>query len=123
VKRALGNRGEEIASAYLKRKGYRILKRNYSVPTGEIDIVARDGETLVFVEVKARSGDRFGEPHEAVGERKRRRMRSAALHFMAGLKNEPRARFDIVSVRISGGREEVEHIEDAFETGASSGRF
>jgi putative endonuclease len=116
VKKALGNRGEEIAASFLRKQGYKVLKRNYSVPTGEIDIIARDGGTLVFVEVKTRTGDRFGAPAEAVGARKRRRMRSAALHYMAGLKNEPPARFDIVSVLLGGGREDVQHMADAFET-------
>jgi putative endonuclease len=116
VKKALGNKGEEMAASFLRKKGYRVLKRNYSVPTGEIDIVARDGGTLVFVEVKTRTGERFGAPAEAVGPRKRRRMRSAALHYMAGLRDEPPARFDIVSVLLGEGRQEVEHIVDAFES-------
>lgn len=122
MKKALGNKGEEIAARYLRKKGYKILKRNYAVPTGEIDIVARDGGTLVFVEVKARTDDRFGQPAEAVGTRKQRRMRSAALHYLAGLRKQPPARFDVVSVRLDGGGEEVEHIMDAFEAGPGEGR-
>jgi putative endonuclease len=99
---------------YLKKKGYRILVRNYTAPTGEIDIIAADGGTLVFVEVKARSDDLFGEPAEAVDHRKRRRIMNTALHYLAGLKREYLGRFDIVSVHLRGRKAEIEHLPDAF---------
>jgi putative endonuclease len=116
--KALGNKGEEIAAKYLKKKGYKILKRNYAAPSGEIDIVARDGGTVVFVEVKARTDDRFGLPAEAVGSKKQQKLRSVALHYLQKLRKQPPARFDIVSVYVKDGGEEIEHIRDAFETGA-----
>lgn len=122
MKKALGNRGEVIAAGFLRKKGYKVLRKNYSAPTGEIDIVARDGDTLVFVEVKARTDESFGSPAEAVGERKQRRIRSAALHYLAKLGKEPRVRFDVVSIFLGKGREDVEHIMDAFDAGEEGGR-
>jgi putative endonuclease len=113
--KSLGDRGEELAARYLRKNGLKILKRNYTSPTGEIDIIARDGDTVVFVEVKARSDARFGLPAEAVGERKQQKIRSAALHYLQTLRRQPPARFDIVSIYIKDGREEIEHIRDAFE--------
>jgi putative endonuclease len=113
--RSLGDRGEEIAARFLKKSGLKILKRNYTSPSGEIDIIARDGDTVVFVEVKTRSDDQFGSPAEAVGERKQHKIRTAAMHYLQKLKKQPPARFDIVSIYVKGGQEEVEHIVDAFE--------
>jgi putative endonuclease len=98
--RLLGNRGETLAIKYLKKRGYRILKRNYSAPTGEIDIIAEDEGTLVFVEVKTRTDTLFGTPEEAVNFRKRNRITSTALHYMSRLKKQKPARFDIIGVRI-----------------------
>jgi putative endonuclease len=115
--KSLGDKGEEMASRYLKKKGYKVLKRNYKSPSGEIDIIARDEDTVVFVEVKARTGDRFGLPAEAVGSRKQQKLRSVALHYLQKLKKQPPARFDIVSIRVGEGREEIEHLRDAFEAG------
>ncbi len=111
----LGDRGEDMAVRYLRGKGYGILRRNYTAPVGEIDIVARDGQTVVFVEVKARRDGRFGLPAEAVGYRKRQKLRAVALHYLAGLKAQPPARFDIVGIVVGEGGESIEHIEDAFE--------
>lgn len=111
----LGNRGEDLAARFLRRKGYRVLRRNYSTQAGEIDIIARDGDTVVFVEVKARTGNLFGEPEEAVNARKRNKIRKVALGYMSSLKKEPRARFDIVCVYIRDGKKTVEHLKDAFE--------
>ena len=62
--KSLGDRGEELAAAFLKRSGLKILKRNYTSPTGEIDIIARDGDMVVFVEVKTRTDDQFGPPEQ-----------------------------------------------------------
>ena len=66
----VGSKGEDLAAEFLKDKGYRIIGRNYKTPIGELDIIAKDGETLVFVEVKTRSSNAFGYPFEAVGSRK-----------------------------------------------------
>lgn len=111
---SLGRRGESRAARYLKGLGYRIIRRNYKSPSGEVDIIAMDGETLVFVEVKARKGDSFGSPGEAVGPRKQKKIIEAALFYMGSLRSQPPARFDVVGIRLRGWRAEVEHIKDAF---------
>ncbi len=117
--RALGDKGEDIAAKFLKKKGYKILKRNYTAPIGEIDIIAKDGDTVVFVEVKARTDDLFGLPHESVGSKKQRKLKSVALHYLSRLKKQPPARFDIISICFKEGRKEIEHIKDAFEGGTA----
>lgn len=113
---AWGRRGEDLAHRYLRSRGYVIVARNYRNRCGsaEIDLVARDGETLVFVEVKSRSTDLFGAPEQAVDEEKRRRILRGARDYIyrAGLSWD-RTRFDIVSV-LFGGQERIEHHIDAF---------
>ena len=80
---ALGRRGEQIAAALLAARGWRIVGSGFLARRGEIDLVARDGERLVVVEVKTRSSDRFGTPGEAVGPRKRRALAAAAAEYRA----------------------------------------
>jgi putative endonuclease len=113
--RWLGDRGEREAARYLRRQGFRILIRGYRTPRGEIDLIARDGDTVVFVEVKAR---RRGEPAEAVTLEKQRRLTLAALEFATrfGLL-EQRGRFDVVAIVWPDhqGRPAVEHLRNAFE--------
>ena len=111
---SLGRRGEARAARYLRGLGYRIIRRNYRSPAGEVDIIARDAGTLVFVEVKARKGHAFGAPLEAVDQRKRKRITGAAMFYMSSLKDQPLARFDVIGVMVRGWRTEVEHIIDAF---------
>jgi putative endonuclease len=113
--RDLGDKGEELAVKHLKKKGYRILVRNYKAPTGEIDIIADDRGKLVFVEVKTRTDDLFGQPEEAVNLKKQNRIKKTALHYMSRLKKERPARFDIVSVHVRDKTGKINHIEDAFE--------
>ena len=93
----LGAAGEDAASAYLKSIGYRIVTRNLRGPGGEIDIVARDGETIVFVEVKARTSRRFGAALGAVDARKRARLRSVAADYLQFVAPNARARFDVLT--------------------------
>lgn len=112
-----GSLGEEIAVAYLKQKRYLIVERNYRKRFGEIDIIAEDGETLVFVEVKTRKSTRFGSPFEAVDSRKQKKMTQAALAYLSSHKllNRP-ARFDVVAVMLHHGSDPVvEIVQDAFE--------
>ena len=111
-RRALGKAYEEKAAAFLESRGYEILERNFSSPGGEIDLIARDGQYLVFVEVKYRATDRFGAPSQAVDARKQERIRKAAVHYMCsrGIAPDVPCRFDVVS--ILGGQ--VEIIENAF---------
>jgi len=111
----LGREGEEVALEFLRKKGYRILEKNYRTAFGEIDIIARDREVLVFIEVKTRADTTFGYPFEAVTPNKREKIRKVALCFMKKLRKECAARFDVLSINIEKGRERIEHITDAFE--------
>ncbi len=111
----LGKEGERIAKEFLKKKGYGILKENCRTSFGEIDIMAREKDVLVFVEVKTRTDLNFGFPFEAVNQRKKEKMKKVALSFMKNLKKECPARFDVLSINVEGGREKIEHIGDAFE--------
>jgi putative endonuclease len=113
--RPLGNKGEDLAARFLKSKGYKIIARNFKTPLGELDIIAMDGETLVFVEVKARHDDSFGRPFESVDHRKREKLRKVALYYMKKQQKELRSRFDVLSIEMDGGGHRIEHIVDAFE--------
>jgi putative endonuclease len=115
VRLPLGRRGERAAEKYLRRNGYRIVKRNFRAAGAEIDLVAMDGDVLVFVEVKTRRGRDAGAPHEAVDERKQRQIRRAAeLFAMRYREDEIEMRFDIVAVDASGERLEIELLRNAF---------
>jgi putative endonuclease len=111
----LGERGEELAVKFLKKKGYRIVKKNFSTPMGEIDIIAEQNGTLVFVEVKTRESIDFGHPYEAVNRRKRKKIANVALLYLKKLKEPPPCRFDVVSISYERGVPECELIPDAFE--------
>ena len=112
----LGPYGEKVAFKFLKRAGYRILERNYCCPGGEIDIVAADGDTLVFVEVKTRASDAAGDPEAAVNFHKRRQITRVARFFVAQSRAEHLpARFDVLSIVVpEKGKPEIEHFIDAF---------
>jgi putative endonuclease len=100
----LGKSGENYACWELERLGYEILDRRYRTRMGEIDIVARDGETLAFIEVKARRSGRFGPPAEAVGSQKRSKlMQMASSYIFAKRLSNERCRFDVVSVTFGAG--------------------
>jgi putative endonuclease len=94
-----GRTGEADAAAYLETLGYRILRRNLRGPGGEIDLIAHDGDTLVFVEVKLRRGTRFGSALAAVDSRKRARIRALAEDFLQFLPPATKVRFDVVTLR------------------------
>ena len=110
-----GRRGEQVATRHLKRCGYIILARNYRAAGAEIDIIALDDSTLVFVEVKFRSGSGYGTPSEAVDQEKRERIRRAARAFAEwrGVPDLP-ARFDLVALSGAGRSCRLEVIRDAF---------
>ena len=113
---SLGLRGEDAAVRYLQQRRFKILERNFTTPLGEIDIIARDGRALVFIEVKTRSSLAFGSPAEAVGPRKQRQIIRAAKWFLAsGQWRELQPRFDVVSVLMQGSTVEVEHLPAAFD--------
>ena len=107
----LGRNGEERAARWLERRGWVVLARRWRCRLGELDIVALDGETLVFVEVKTRSSARFGAPEEAVGYAKRARIVRSAFAYMRFKKSGERpARFDVIAL-LNG---EIRHIPGAF---------
>ena len=109
-KKLLGRFGERRAVRYLKEHGYKILKINYKTPFGEADIVARDGDTVVFCEVKTRQSDAFGTPAEAVDFHKRKRYINIARAFLMRA-GEQNIRFDVLEVTDEG----IHHILSAFE--------
>jgi putative endonuclease len=115
-KQKFGEQGEVIAARYLKKKGYRIIERNYRTKLGEIDIIAKDKDTLVFVEVKSRRTRQFGNPKAAVTPHKQRKISMVALHY---LKDKRRgnvsARFDVAAVTISRDKPQIEIIKNAFD--------
>lgn len=112
----LGALGEEIAVAVLVDAGMRVLDRNWRCRAGELDIVARDGDALVFCEVKARRGTGFGDPVEAVTPVKQRRLRGLARAWLAAHDHHaPDVRFDVVGVLVRpGARPQVRHLRGAF---------
>lgn len=111
-----GKKGEDIAVARLKSEGYEILERNYRCLFGEVDIVARDGDTIVFVEVKSRRSETYGDPQLAVGPTKQKKLSRVAVKYL-----EERhlyscnARFDVVAVKILPAGNHVELISNAFD--------
>jgi putative endonuclease len=125
AKKSLGQRGEAAAARYLKRIGYRILARHVDLPLGELDIIAVDGRTIVFVEVKTRTSDGAGRPAEAIDSRKEQRMTQAALAYLKrnGLLRHA-ARFDVVAVNWpkSSRRPLIEHYQNAFSP-VGAGQF
>jgi len=113
---SLGKLGEELACAALRRRGYAIVARRYRTRCGEIDVVARDGATIVFVEVKAKAGASCGTAREAVTPRKRRQVISMASDYLAKHRLDASGlRFDVVAVTIVKGQEPlVDVIRNAF---------
>ena len=107
----IGQEGEDIACRALRERGYRIIARNWSCRFGEIDIIAREEDVLVFVEVKLRSHTEFGGAPAAVTPRKRARMIAAARYFFAQAQPELPARFDVVAI----DQGEIQLIQAAFE--------
>ena len=113
---ALGRFGEELAKERLKKLGYRILETNYRCSLGEIDVVAKDGDVLVFVEIKTRKDRSLGEAKEAVHKRKQGQLSRVALAYLKS--NHllgSKARFDVVAIGVSRGKEEIEIVKNAFE--------
>ena len=110
----LGKIGEELAAQFLVDKGYEILERNWRNIHKEIDIIAKEGEDLVIVEVKARQTDEYGEPDIAVTKRKQRMLIAAANAYILRNNLDMSTRFDIVSIVFKDGEPVIEHIEDAF---------
>lgn len=121
-----GREGEKAARKHLRKKGYKIVARNWSGSCGELDMVAVIGQTLVFVEVKARDGGGMAGPADAITPAKRRKLAKAAGEYLSRHKLwESRCRFDVVLVTMHGEDDadpEIEHIENAFEFSDAVGR-
>ena len=113
---ALGKTGEDLACAELAQRGYKIIARRYRQRGGEIDIIAKDGATWVFVEVKARDSHEFGEAAEAVTPYKRRRIARLAMDYVMRhrLSNCP-CRFDVVAIHFDAGETRIEVFQNAFD--------
>ena len=113
----LGKNGEEAVAQYLKKNGYQILTKNYRCKLGEIDLIARDGSDLVFIEVKTRSGLGYGSPAAAVTIRKQRQISRVAQCYLTEHKlfDSP-ARFDVISVLCDATKDhQIDHINNAFD--------
>lgn len=95
---AAGGEAEDAAARFLSRHGLRVIARNYRTRLGEIDLIARDGATLVFVEVRLRSSEAFGGAAGSIGPRKQRRIAAAARRYLARLADEPACRFDVITL-------------------------
>lgn len=115
-RRRLGLEGEAVAARWLEERGYRILQRNFRTPGGEVDIIAREGDTIVFVEVKCRRSTLYGVPQLAVTPLKQRQIARAARWWLQKerLLDHP-ARFDVVAITLREGEPSVELIRDAFD--------
>lgn len=113
-----GKESESVAATRLIKMGYTILERNFRTNRGEIDIIAKEGDTIVFVEVKARKSDRFGSPKAAVTFKKQKKMSVTALSYLKATKQtHVKARFDVVAISVSasGPESDIEIIRNAFE--------
>lgn len=111
-----GEKGEAIAVRQLKKNGYKILETNYLTKLGEIDIIAKDKGTIVFVEVKARRSVHFGSPKEAISIQKQKKISMVALYYLKATDQMTmKARFDVVAVNLNRDEPRVEIIKNAFE--------
>ncbi|GED70269.1 UPF0102 protein [Brevibacillus reuszeri] len=119
-RRVLGQAGEQMAGEFLEQKGYQIIRRNVRTRRGEIDLIAMDDSTLVFVEVRTRTSHSFGTALESVTWRKRQKLRELATEYLQSVEGfVPSFRFDVVAVEYHnrGKNEEtirIQHIEHAF---------
>jgi len=110
----IGEKGEKLAAEYLTRNGYKIIHCNWRYKHKEIDILAREKNTLVVVEVKLRSTDYFGDPSEAVTRKKQRFLIEAVEAYLDKIPDDPDVRFDVVSIVYSQNKYQIDHISDAF---------
>jgi len=115
-KKDIGKIGEKVAAKFLTRKGYRILERNWRIRGGEIDIVAKDNDTMVFVEVKSRTSTEYGTGEEVITSWKIKRLINAAKVYLRYRGEDYECRFDVISILFNerGKAKEINHIQDAF---------
>jgi putative endonuclease len=111
-----GKRSESLAAWYLRNKGYKIIEQNYRSRLGEIDIIAKEKKTIVFVEVKSRRSVRYGSPKWAVTPQKQRKISMVALYYLkATRQTDVKARFDVVAITDNRDEPQIEIIKNAFE--------
>lgn len=114
-KKLVGNKGESIAEDYLKRKGYKIIRKNYRCRFGEVDIIARDNDTIVFIEVRTKQNDNFGSPQDSITPAKIEKISKTSLSFIQEKKLTGFSyRFDFIAITFPQGKPNIEHIENAF---------
>ncbi len=112
IKKDFGNTGEDIATQYLEKQQYTILERNFYCKQGEIDIIAKDKNEIVFIEVKSRSNIKYGRPSEAVNKQKIKHLYKTAKYFLYKNKQLNKAiRFDTVEILIKNGKFNINHIK------------
>ncbi len=113
----LGQKAETIAAAFLKEKKIKILNQNYRTPVGEIDIIAKEKDTIIFIEVKARTSVYYGLPQEAVTHRKQKQIIKTAIWYLneKQLHNQFKLRFDVISILLNNRQIKIEHIKNAFQ--------
>ncbi len=111
-----GEESESIAASYLKKQGYKIIEQNYRTKLGEIDIIAREKDTIAFIEVKSRKSKNFGSPKWAVTPKKQRKISMVALWYLkTTMQSNVKARFDVVSIISSKDKPSIEIVKNAFE--------
>jgi len=111
-----GKRGENLAVWYLEKNGYKILEQNYRNRMGEIDIIAQEKKTIVFVEVKSRRSIRYGSPKWAVTPKKQRKISMVALYYLKATKqSDAKARFDVVAITSNRDEPQIEIVKNAFD--------
>ncbi len=117
-RKEVGNKGEKLAAKFLKRKGYKIIQRNYKCKLGEIDIIAEQDRTVVFVEVKTRRTQEFGPPQYAITTAKKGQISRVALFYIKEKRLvEQTCRFDVIAITFQpeSRKPRIEHIENAFQ--------
>ncbi len=113
-KHVLGKKGETIAKDYLLEKSYTILEKNWRYLKAEVDLIVQNDDFIVFVEVKTRSSNNYGDPESFVSDKQQKLIINAANHYIIKNNIEREARFDVISIIISNKTECIKHIEDAF---------
>ncbi len=112
----LGKLGEELAFKKVKRLGYKCIARNYRCALGEIDLIAKDGDCLVFIEIKTRRGRSLGSIKEAIDKRKKRQLSKVALAYLKSNNYcDVKSRFDVVAISLNQDKEQIEVIQNAFD--------
>ncbi len=113
----IGQEAEATAVSFLKKKGFKILYKNYRTPVGEIDIIAKEKDTIVFIEVKARTSTYYGLPKEAVTAKKQQQIIKTALWYLKEkqLHNKSKIRFDVIAILLTNNKTKIEHIKEAFQ--------